>query len=120
MTPEWRLDLTPELHEVATPLPGFADFKLHETSGRAGLDYLGFGRLTAGVQFSYDSGRYEEIAAATRYQQREFDLTTNYKVGAFSTFSASAGYTSRNSEANPADSVQTPLGAESFAGYAGV
>lgn len=120
MTPEWRLDLTPELHQVATPLPGFPDFRLHETSGTAGLDYLGFGKLTAGLRFSYDDGRYEKIAAATRYQQREFDLTADYKVGAFSTFSASAGYTSRNSEANPADSVPTPIGAETFAGYAGV
>lgn len=120
MTPEWRLDLTPELHQVATPLPGFADFQLHETSGSAGLDYLGFGKLTAGLLFSYDKGRYEGIAAATRYQQHEFDLTANYKVSGFSTFSASAGYTSRNSEANPADSVPTPVGDGIFAGYAGV
>jgi len=120
MTPEWRLDLTPELHQTSTPLPGFPDFKLDEKIGIAGLDYLGFGRLTAGLQFTADSGRYEGIAAATRYQQRELDLTANYRVGGFSTFSASAGYTRRNSEANPADSVQAPVGAGAFAGYAGV
>lgn len=119
MTPEWRLDLTPELHELDTPLPGFADFKLYETTGIAGLDYLGFGKLSAGVQFTYDNGRYEGIPAATRYQQREVDLTAHYKVGGFSTFSASAGYTSRNSEANPADSVQSPSGPGTFAGFAG-
>jgi len=119
MTPEWRLDLTPELHELDTPLPGFPDFKLLETIGTAGLDYLGFGKLTAGVLFAADSGRYEEIAAATRYQQREFDLTANYKVSGFSAFSASAGYTSRNSEANPLDSVPAPVGVGAFAGYAG-
>lgn len=120
MTPEWRLDLTPELHQAVTPVPGFPDFKLDEKTGAVGLDYLGFGRLTAGLQFSYDEGRYEDIAAATRYQQREFDLTANYKVGGFSTFSASAGYTSRDSEANPADSVQTPTGGAVAAGYAGI
>lgn len=119
MTPEWRLDLTPELHQLATPLPGFADFKLYETTGIAGLDYLGFGKLTAGLQFTDDIGRYEDIAAATRYQQHEFDLTANYKVSGFSAFSASAGYTSRNSEANPADSVQAPGGIGIFAGYLG-
>jgi len=120
VTPQWRLDLTPELHQDSTPLPGFADFELHETTGIAGLDYLGFGRLTAGVQFSYDTGRYEEIAAATRYQQREFDLTASYKVGGFSTFGASAGYTSRDSEANPADSVPAPAGGGIYAGYGGL
>jgi hypothetical protein len=120
MTPEWRLDLTPELHQAMTPLPGFPDFKLDEKSGIAGVEYLGFGRLTAGLQFTDTNGRYEEIAAATRYQQHEFDLTANYKVGGFSTFSASAGYTTRDSEANPADSVPTPAGAAVVAGYGGV
>lgn len=120
MTPEWRFDLTPALHEVSTPLPGFADFKLVEKTGVAGLDYLGFGKLTAGLQFTDDVGRYEGIAAATRYQQHEFDLTANYKVGGFSAFSASAGYTNRNSQANPADSVPIPAGAEAAVGYAGI
>jgi len=119
MTPEWRLDLTPELHELDTPLPGFPDFRLRETIGAAGLDYLGFGKLTAGVLFTADSGRYEGIAAATRYTQREFDLTANYKVSGFSSFAASAGYTSRNSEANPADSIPAPAGVGAFVGYAG-
>jgi hypothetical protein len=119
MTPEWRLDLTPALHQVTTPLPGFADFKLLEKTGVAGLDYLGFGRLTAGLQFTYDSGRYESIAAATNYIQHEFDFTAHYKVGGFSTFSAAAGYTSRDSEANPADSVQPSAGVGVVAGYAG-
>jgi len=119
MTPEWRLDLTPQLNEVDTPLPGFPDFKLTETSGAAGLDYLGFGKLTAGVLFTADRGRYEGIAAATRYQQREFDLTANYKVSGFSSLAASAGYTSRNSQVNPADSIPAPAGVGAFAGYAG-
>jgi hypothetical protein len=120
MTPEWRLDLTPELHQAVTPVPGFPDFKLDEKTGTAGLEYLGFGRLTAGLQFTDDTGRYEGIAAATRYQQHEFDLTANYKVGGFSTFSASAGYTTRNSEANPADSVPTPVGDDVVVGYGGI
>jgi len=118
MTPEWRLDLTPELHQDSTPVPGFPDFKLRETTGVTGLDYLGFGKLTAGLQFSYDNGRFEGITEATHYQQRELDLTANYKVGGFSTFSGSAGYTSRDSEPDSADSVQAGA-AGTFAGYAG-
>ncbi|HEV7135633.1 MAG TPA: hypothetical protein VGN43_03285 [Steroidobacteraceae bacterium] len=117
VTPEWRLDLTPELHELDTPLPGFPDFKLNERIGIAGLNYLGFGKLMAGVQFTYDDGRYEGIAAATRYQQRDADLTANYKVSGLSTFSAAAGYSERSSEANPAESAPTPPGI--FAGYGG-
>lgn len=119
MTPEWRLDLTPRLHDLDTPLPGFPDFKLHETTGIAGLDYLGFGRLTAGVQFIYDDGRYERIAEATRYQQHEADVTASYKLHGFSTFSFSAGYTTRNSEANTADSVPLPGGGGTFGGFGG-
>jgi len=119
VTPQWRLDLTPELHQNDTPVPRFAGFKLHDTTGIAGLDYLGFGKLAAGLQFTYDKGRYEGIAAATRYQQREFDLTAHYKVGGFSTFSASAGYTSRNSEPNPVDSVPAPAGGGIAAGFVG-
>lgn len=117
MTPEWRLDLTPELHELDTPVPGFPDFKLRERVGIAGLNYLGFGKLMAGMQLTYDDGRYEGIAAATRYQQRDADLTANYKVSGLSTFSAAAGYSERSSEANPADSAPTPSGI--FAGYGG-
>lgn len=120
MTPRWRLDLTPQLHEETTPLPGFPDFKLIERTGIAGLEYLGFGRLTAGLRFTDDSGRYEGIAAATRYTQHEYDVTANYKLGGFSTFSASAGYTSRNSDANPADSVPAPAGDDIVIGYAGI
>lgn len=119
LTPEWRLDLNPELHQIDSPLPGFPEFKLRETIGTAGLDYLGFGKLTAGLQFTDTRGRYEEIAEATRYQQREIDLTANYKVSGFSTFSASAGYTRRDSEPNPADSTPAPAGLGAFAGYEG-
>jgi hypothetical protein len=117
--PEWRLDLTPEVHEFDTPLPGYPDFKLNETIGIAGIDYLGFGRLTSGLQFTDDEGRYRGITDATSYDQREADLTANYKVSGFSTFSGSAGYTVRDTEANPADSVGTPAAGGVYAGYAG-
>lgn len=119
MMPEWRLDLTPELHEYDTPLPGFPGFKLNETIGIAGLDYLGFGKLTSGLQITDDEGRYQGISEATRYDQREADLTANYKVSGFSTFSGSAGYTVRDTEANPADSAPIPVGGGAYAGYAG-
>ncbi len=119
MMPEWRLDLSPELNEVDTPLPGFPDFKLHETLGIVGLDYLGFGKLTSGLQFTVDNGHYEGISQATRYVQREADLTANYRVSGFSTFSGSAGYTTRDTESNPADSVPIPAGAGAYGGYGG-
>jgi hypothetical protein len=120
VTPEWRLDLTPEEHWLDTPVPGFGGFGLRENIGVAGLDYLGFGRLTAGLQFTYDSGRYTGIEDATRYDQRSEDLTASYRVGAFSTFKAEAGYTTRDSEANPADSIAAPPGSPIFTGYAGM
>jgi hypothetical protein len=119
MTPEWRLDLTPEVHQLDTPVPGFANFGLREKIGIAGLDYLGFGKLTAGVRFTYDSGRYTGIEDATRYDQRAADLTASYRVSGFSSFNASAGYTSRDSELNPAGSVAAPQSGVAVTGYAG-
>lgn len=117
VTREWRLDLTPEFDQFDTPLPGYPDFRLRENVGTAGIDYLGFGRLTAGLRFHYSQGRYSGIAGATRYDQRESDLTTSYKLGGFSTFSANAGYTVRDTEANPAGDVANA--GSGFAGYAG-
>lgn len=119
VTPEWRLDLSPEVHQLDTPVPGFGSFGLRENIGVVGLDYLGFGRLTAGLQFSYDKGRYTDIEDATRYDQRSTDLTASYRVSGFSTFNASLGYTSRDSEPNPADSIAVPQGGTAFTGYAG-
>lgn len=117
---EWRIDLTPSLNQQTTPLPGFPDFRLDETTGAAELDYLGFGPLTAGVEYEYDTGHYSGIVAATRYDQRDVDLTANYKVSGLSSFNASAGYSRRDTQADLADSVTVPAGGTVFGGYAGV
>lgn len=117
---DWRIDLTPGLNRVETPLPGFPGFRLRETTGTAELDYLGFGRLTAGLEYEYDHGRYAGIVGATQYDQRDADLTASYKVSGLSSFSASAGYSRRDAEPDPADSVTTPAaGGTVFAAYAG-
>ena len=121
VSPNWRLDLTPELHQLDTPLPGFADFRLRETIGTLGVDYLGFGRLTAGLQVDYDHGRYDGIVGATRYNQSDADFTANYKVSGLSTFSASVGYSSRDTSPNPAGSVAvSAANAGAYSGYGGV
>lgn len=120
MSPLWRIDLTPGLHQIDTPLPGFPGFRLSETTGTAELDYLGFGRLTAGLEYLYEHGRYAGIVGATKYDQRDVGLTARYKVSGLSTFSANVGYTRRDSVANSVDSVRSPTrGGTIFAGYAG-
>lgn len=120
VSPLWRVELIPALYQLDSPLPGFPDFALQETSGTAELDYLGFGRLTAGLQYEYDQGRYTGIVGATKYDQHDVDLTASYKVSGLSTFSASAGYAVRDTEPNPADAVPSPAGSGIvFAGYAG-
>lgn len=121
VSPKWRISLTPEFHQLLTPLPGFLAFKLEENIGTADLDYLGFGKLTAGLQFIYDRGRFADIAGATRYIQREVNLTASYHVSDLSTFRASAGYSMRDTAPNIIDAVQTPTGgAGVYAAYAGV
>lgn len=120
VSPLWRIDVTPGLHQIDTPLPGFPGFRLSETTGTAELDYLGFGRLTAGLEYEYDHGRYAGIVGATKYDQRDMGLTARYKVNGLSTLNASAGYTRRDTEPNPIDSVPSPPGGRTvFAGYAG-
>lgn len=118
VNPLWRIDLTPGLHRLDTPVPGFPGFALRETTGAAELDYLGFGRLTTGLEYEYDQGRYEGIVGATKYDQGDVDLTASYKVSGLSSFSASAGYTRRDSELNVAGSVPAPVGT-TYGGFAG-
>lgn len=112
---QWRIDLTPQYLYFDIPLPGYPDFRVRQKSGTVALDYLGFGKLTAGLQFEYGQGRFAGIVAATRYDQRAAHLTARYKVSGFSTFDASAGYTVRDSKANPSGSVASS-GAR-FGGY---
>lgn len=121
VSPAWRVDLTPQLNDFDTPLPGYAGFRLYETEGSVGLDYLGFGPLTSGVELDYYDGRYAGIVGATKYTQRDAELTASYKVSGLSSFSADLGYTSRDSTADSADSVQPSAGFPTTAGeYTGL
>lgn len=120
VTPKWRVDLTPGLDQIDTPLPGFPDFRRSERTGTAGLDYLGFGRLTAGLQLEYIQGHYSGIVRATRYTQRDADVTASYQLSGLSELDASVGYTRRGTEANPTDSLPaTPANSGYFGGFAG-
>ena len=121
VSPQWRVDLTPLYHALDTPLPSFPAFRQQERGATAALQYLGFGKLTAGVRISYTRGRYAGIVGATRYRQQDADLTADYAVSGFSSFSASAGYTRRDTQPNAVDSVVLPgYAADAFAGYTGV
>jgi hypothetical protein len=119
LNPRWRLDLNPELHELDSPLPGFPGFRLHEQEDSATLDYLGFGKLTSGLQFGYIHGQYEQIIEATRYDQSTVGLTSDYKVTGLSTFGTDVGYSKRTTEPNPAGSITEPAGSPIAAAYAG-
>ncbi len=118
ISPEWRIDLTPEYHKMRTPLPTFPFFDLREDVATGALEYLGFGKLMAGLRFRYTHGRYTGIVSAIRYDQREADLTAHYKVSGFSTFEGSVGYTIRDAQPNVIDSLPNP-GVSEFAGYVG-
>lgn len=117
--PEWRIDLTPQYHQFDSPLPGYRAFRLRERLGTAAVEYLGFGRFTAGMQLEYDQGRFAGIFGATRYDQRTALLKASYKVGGFSTFDGSVGYSVRDSEPNPSGSVPATGGIAGFVGSIG-
>jgi hypothetical protein len=124
VTPVWRLGVTPVVHDQQTPLPAiplvgqkeaFPDFRLHETSGKLALDYLGVAHVTTGLAFTYLKGDYSGIADATKYQQTTAQLTATYRVSELSNFDGALGYSARDTQRNPAGSV--PAAPDQVAGY---
>jgi hypothetical protein len=104
LSPRWRLDLHPIWHSLDTPLTAYPDFGYTETTAAATINYLGFQKLTAGLRGEYLNGRYHDIIAATKYNQKSTSLTANYAVTGFSSFDMRVGYTWRDSSlVNPND-----------------
>jgi len=116
LTPVWRLELNPTDHIMDTPLLGlspgpgqpvvnFPNFNLEEKGGSVSLNYLGQAHMTAGLQLSYADGVFSQIAEATKYTQYGIAFLAKYKVNDLSNLTATIGYTSRNTVANPAGSL---------------
>lgn len=93
--PDWQISLTPRWYRNELPLPGAGNFALRESSGTLGLGYLGAGPLVPGVFVTDSTGTYSGIVNATRYKQRSYGVSLNYKVTDFSSFSLFAGHTER-------------------------
>jgi hypothetical protein len=120
LAPQWRLDINPKVHELDAPLPPqYPDFHLRDDDASATLNYLGISKLTAGVRMAYGEGTYYDIADATHYHQTNEELTADYAVTGFSSFSADVGYTQRTSSltGQMVTAVTTPAAA--LAGGAG-
>lgn len=106
LTPRWRLDLQPTWHDFESPLPLYPEFGFKESGASASINYLGIGKLTAGLREAYLSGSFHHIVGATRYHQYATDLTANYAVTGLSAFDGELGFTTRDSTlANPADAT---------------
>jgi hypothetical protein len=120
MTPEWRLDLTPMIHEADLPLPGYQEFHLQEKVGTAALNYLGLGRTTVFVSGTYTDGDYTGIPDATKYQGTDMALGAVYKVTGLSDFNGQVGYTVRDTQLNPAGNVPVVGGAAPLGAAAGL
>jgi hypothetical protein len=104
VTPQWRFDVAPTWHQLASPLPQYPQFGLRETGGAVSLNYLGINKLTAGLRGDYTSGSYGHILGATDYHQTTEELTATYALTGFSSFDGQMGFTQRNSTlVNPAD-----------------
>ena len=98
LTPVWRIDLTPGVHELEAPLPPqYPDFHLRDKSAAATLNYLGISKLTAGLEVAYATGRYYGIVDATRFHTKSASFRADYAVTGFSSFSLTLGYTQRSS-----------------------
>lgn len=115
LTPEWRFEFGPRIHDLLTPLPAFGalpaypDFMLREKGGAATLNFLGVAHVTAGLTANYMKGAYSGINGATKYRQITGGLTATYTISAMSSFDGALGYTARDTSPNPEGSLGSPI-----------
>jgi hypothetical protein len=103
LNPTWALKGSAFTSKAGQPTPDAPNLQLVQKSGTAGLDYLGFGDIAAGVTASYSSGDYSGTNGATvvldpSFSQTSAGFTANYKH-ARTSFDGTLGYSRRTSGA---------------------
>ncbi len=96
ITPEWRLETSVQYHDLESPIQGYPDYGLSETTGHAAVKYLGFANLTYGVSVDYLDGNYRNSPTPGSYIQTNYDVTMTYAVSGLSSFNGAIGHTQRD------------------------
>jgi hypothetical protein len=96
IAPEWRLETSVDYHNLDSPIEGFPDYGLTETTGHLAVKYLGFSNLTYGVSADYTNGKYRNAPVNGTYDQTNLDLTMTYAASGLSSFDGAVGHTERD------------------------
>jgi hypothetical protein len=124
VTPDWRAEVGAYTRHVDLPLQGAPNLSLTESSGQAGIKYVGTAGLTGGLEAGYLRGDYTGITAAVStaqedisptYHQYNVDLTATDVVSGLSTFVGEIGYSRRSAQADGA-----ATGSNSVSGVTGL
>lgn len=105
VSPEWRIEGSVASHQLDSPLPGFPQYSLREGIGTLALKYLGLGKVTSGIQATYDEGRYRGAPDEPAYTQYTGVFTLHYVESGVTTFDGNVGYTRFKSHDANGDSV---------------
>ena len=98
LSPEWAVVGGARSRDLYSPLPNIPKFGLTETSGQAGIKYLGIRRFTAGIEGEYLAGSFSGTPDRETFRQQTVQFTTTYEVSGLSTFNTQLGYTRRRDD----------------------
>jgi hypothetical protein len=91
-------------HEAETPLQGFPNAKIVETTERVALRYTGFSNSSYGLEFRLLEGHFDNNIIPTNYREPSVDFVFTYGLGAFSSLNGSVGYSDRKDSATDSNS----------------
>ncbi len=95
VNPSWRLIGGGFVHKLDSPLQNYPDFVQRDSNAHVGLDYLGVAKLTYGVRFDRNDGKFENAQNVGPYTQYTGALTGAYQVTGLTTLNAALGYSTR-------------------------
>ncbi|HME41148.1 MAG TPA: hypothetical protein VKG63_19490 [Steroidobacteraceae bacterium] len=100
IAPEWRLETSVDYHDLDSPIQGFPNYGLTETTEHAAVKYLGFSSFTYGFSADYVDGRYRNSPVVGTYTQTNLNLTMTYAATGLSSFNGAVGHTQRDQGQN--------------------
>lgn len=111
ITPRWRLESTLRRRELRSPLPGFPELSLTETTLSPALRYEITELMKASLVPELQTGRFDGIPESQRFEQRGLGLRLDRAVGSVTRADAQLGYTQRKQKGDAATTVSGVTGA---------
>lgn len=97
--PDWRIDASVFRRREDAPVPTAEELNLTDTAFSTTFTYTRNARLTGGVNFVYDTGKYDQGVEnlSPTYHEISVSGVANYAAKGLSSFSGLLGYTKRSS-----------------------